>query len=62
MADPQPQNPGQLLRRQPGNGVLQALDRGDKLTRATWEAILARPYVAQRVVTPSERIAQTLAR
>lgn len=33
----------------------KAAYRGDKLTRATWEAILARPYVAQRLVPPSER-------
>jgi hypothetical protein len=33
----------------------KAAYRGDKLTRATWDAILARPYVAQQVVPPSER-------
>ena len=33
----------------------KAAYRGDKLTRATWDAILARPYVAQRLVPPSER-------
>jgi hypothetical protein len=33
----------------------KAAYRGDKLTRATWEAILARPYVAQAIVPPSER-------
>lgn len=33
----------------------KAAYRGDKLTRSTWEQILARPYVAQRVVAPSER-------
>jgi len=33
----------------------KAAYRGDKLTRATWEQILARPYIAQRIVTPSER-------
>jgi len=33
----------------------KAAYRGDKLTRSTWEQILARPYVAQRIVTPSER-------
>ena len=33
----------------------KAAYRGDKLTRATWEQILARPYVAQRLVPPSER-------
>lgn len=33
----------------------KAAYRGDKLTRSTWEQILARPYVAQRIVAPSER-------
>jgi hypothetical protein len=33
----------------------RAAYRGDKLTRATWEGILARPYVAQLIVPPSER-------
>lgn len=33
----------------------KAAYRGDKLTRATWEHILARTYVAQQVVPPSER-------
>jgi len=33
----------------------KAAYRGDKLTRSTWEQILARPYIAQRIVTPSER-------
>jgi len=33
----------------------KAAYRGDKLTRSTWEEILGRDYVAQRVVTPSER-------
>ncbi len=33
----------------------KAAYRGDKLTKGTWEQILARPYVAQRVVPPSER-------
>jgi hypothetical protein len=33
----------------------KAAYRGDKLTRATFERILARPYVAQRLVPPSER-------
>jgi hypothetical protein len=33
----------------------KAAYRGDKLTRATWEQILARPYVAQRLVPPSQR-------
>ncbi len=33
----------------------KAAYRGDKLTRATWEQILGRPYVAQRLVPPSER-------
>jgi hypothetical protein len=33
----------------------KAAYRGDKLTRSTWEQILARPYVAQRLVPPSER-------
>ena len=34
----------------------KAAYRGDKLTRATWASILARPYVAQQVVPPSERM------
>jgi hypothetical protein len=33
----------------------KAAYRGDKLTKSTWEAILARPYVAQLIVPPSER-------
>lgn len=33
----------------------KAAYRGDKLTRGTWESILARPYVAQTIVPPSER-------
>lgn len=33
----------------------KAAYRGDKLTRGTWAQILARPYVAQRLVPPSER-------
>ncbi|MCC6763025.1 MAG: hypothetical protein IT293_00035 [Deltaproteobacteria bacterium] len=33
----------------------KAAYRGDKLTRGTWDAILARPYVAQEIVPPSER-------
>ena len=33
----------------------KAAYRGDKLTRATWEQILSRPYVAQRLVAPSQR-------
>ncbi|MEO6028674.1 MAG: hypothetical protein ABIR79_17560 [Candidatus Binatia bacterium] len=33
----------------------KAAYRGDKLTRRTWESILARPYVAQEIVPPSER-------
>ncbi len=33
----------------------KAAYRGDKLTRGTWEQIRARPYVAQRLVPPSER-------
>jgi hypothetical protein len=36
----------------------KAAYRGDKLTRATWDAILARPYVAQEIVAPSERTIQ----
>jgi hypothetical protein len=36
----------------------KAAYRGDKLTRGTWEAILARPYVAQEIVPPSERMIQ----
>ncbi len=36
----------------------KAAYRGDKLTRGTWETILARPYVAQAVVPPSERTIQ----
>jgi len=33
----------------------KAAYRGDKLTRSTWEQILTRPYIAQRIVAPSER-------
>jgi hypothetical protein len=33
----------------------KAAYRGDKLTRGTWDAILARAYVAQAIVPPSER-------
>jgi hypothetical protein len=33
----------------------KAAYRGDKLTRATWEQILTRPYVVQRLVPPSQR-------
>ena len=33
----------------------KAAYRGDKLTRSTWEQILGRPYIAQRIVLPSER-------
>jgi hypothetical protein len=33
----------------------KAAYRGDKLTRSVWEQIRARPYVAQRIVAPSER-------
>jgi hypothetical protein len=33
----------------------RAAYRGDKLTRGTWEQIIARPYVAQRIVPPTER-------
>jgi hypothetical protein len=33
----------------------KAAYRGDKLTRGTWAQILARPYVAQRLVPPSQR-------
>jgi len=33
----------------------KAAYRGDKLTKGTWAQILARPYVAQRLVSPSER-------
>lgn len=33
----------------------KAAYRGDKLTRGTWESILARRYVAQTIVPPSER-------
>lgn len=33
----------------------KAAYRGDKLTRGTWESILARPYVAQEIVAPSQR-------
>lgn len=33
----------------------KAAYRGDKLTRGTWEQIRTRPYVAQRIVPPSER-------
>lgn len=34
----------------------KAAYRGDKLTKKTWEAIHEQPYVAQRIVTPSERM------
>lgn len=33
----------------------RAAYRGDKLTRSTWEEILGRDYIAQRIVAPSER-------
>jgi len=33
----------------------KAAYRGDKLTRSTWSEILARDYIAQRIVAPSER-------
>jgi hypothetical protein len=33
----------------------KAAYRGDKLTHSTWEQILTRPYIAQRIVAPSER-------
>jgi hypothetical protein len=33
----------------------KAAYRGDKLTRSTWEEILTREYIAQRIVAPSER-------
>jgi len=33
----------------------KAAYRGDKLTRSTWQEILASGYVAQRIVPPSER-------
>ncbi len=33
----------------------KAAYRGDKLTRSTWEEILKRDYVVQRVVAPTER-------
>jgi hypothetical protein len=33
----------------------KAAYRGDKLTRGTWQQLLARPYVAQELVPPSER-------
>ena len=33
----------------------RAAYRGEKLTRTVWESILARPYVAQRLVPPSQR-------
>jgi hypothetical protein len=36
----------------------KAAYRGDKLTRATFDAILTRPYVAQQLVPPSERTIQ----
>lgn len=40
----------------PANGYgSKAVYRGDKLTRRVWEEILARDYVAQAVVVPSER-------
>jgi len=34
----------------------KAAYRGDKLTRRAWEEILARPYVAQALIPPSERV------
>lgn len=34
----------------------KAAYRGDKLTRRTWEEILTRPYVAQTLIPPSERV------
>lgn len=33
----------------------KAAYRGDKLTRGAWQSVLSRPYVAQRIVAPSER-------
>lgn len=33
----------------------KAAYRGDKITRSVWEGILTRPYVAQRLVPPSQR-------
>jgi hypothetical protein len=33
----------------------KAAYRGDKLTRSTWAAIVGQPYVAQRIVPPSQR-------
>jgi hypothetical protein len=33
----------------------KAAYRGDKLTRSTWDEILTREYIAQRIVVPSER-------
>jgi hypothetical protein len=33
----------------------KAAYRGDKLTRTAWEHVLSRPYIAQRIVAPSER-------
>lgn len=36
----------------------KAAYRGDKLTRSVWEAMAARPYVAQRLVRPSQRTIQ----
>ncbi|HEY8516111.1 MAG TPA: hypothetical protein VIS07_11405 [Candidatus Binatia bacterium] len=33
----------------------KAAYRGDKLTRTAWQTVLERPYVAQRIVPPSER-------
>ena len=34
----------------------KAAYRGDKLTRRTWDGILTRPYVAQALIPPSERV------
>jgi hypothetical protein len=34
----------------------KAAYRGDKLTRGKFEELLARPYLAQRIVKPSERV------
>jgi len=36
----------------------KAAYRGDKLTRGVWERMAARPYVAQRLVPPSQRTIQ----
>lgn len=33
----------------------KAAYRGDKLTRSTWDRLPERPYVAQRLVPPSQR-------